>query len=147
MKRFVAVAVTVGLLAGALAVAPAEAKKRKKPKKQTRTEEGSYNGGTGVLTIYPINHGGYRFATATTEAYVMVELVDTTGADIGFNVGQDPDGDLQADIVGSGCGKTALPIPIQPGVEVTVFVGDLTLCPEPSPATVGTITVTFSNIP
>lgn len=146
MKRFVVIAVTVGLIAGALAAAPAQAKK-KKPKRTTRTEEGVYNGGAGVATLYAINFGGARWDTATTEHYVTVELTDMTGQTVGFDLGQDPDGDSQAAIIGSGCGKTTIPVPIQGGVPVIVFVGSLTACGDPAPAFKGTIKITFSNIP
>ncbi|MEA2499005.1 MAG: hypothetical protein QOH26_1410 [Actinomycetota bacterium] len=142
MKKTIAVILMTALIGAAFIAAPADA-----GRKRNRKVTGVYNGGAGVGTIYAINFGGAKFPTKSTERYVKVKLTDATGQPVGFSVGQDPDGDSSADILGKGCGKTKGSVPIQGGVDVIIFVGELEACGDPTIGTQGEIAAVFSNLP
>ncbi len=150
MKRILVVALTAGLVAGAL-VAPAEAgkKKKKKPQKVTREVVFDY--------VCPCI-GRYQFGGATgtnlgggpvsvgLESYLTAVAVDDSGQPVHVAINQDTNGDGFNDDVGEFCGETTEPMPINPGLEIRVFVGD----PQPGcpgPALGGTITFQLSNLP
>ncbi|HJR46105.1 MAG TPA: hypothetical protein VJ927_10930 [Actinomycetota bacterium] len=154
MKRAIAVALALGLLGGAL-VAPAEAAKRKKkkppaPVKVERVVEFDYQcpcvglfqlgGLTGGTNI-----GGGPFLLEAGEVYLTAVAEDAGGQPVAVDINQDLDGDGGNNSVGSFCGETAEPMPINEGLEIRVFVGDPTICP--GPAFSGTITFTLSNLP
>ena len=148
MRKLLVVAVVSGLLVSS--VASAEAGKKKAPKKTTRVAEASY-----VAPAYfywaPTgdNIGGAVFPTGAGESYVSIEISDSAGMDVSAAVGQDPEGDNTVSTT-SFCTSTEEPVPIEPGLEVTVFVY-VGPCTSPSPAPAfasqGTITATFSNLP
>lgn len=148
MRKLLVIAVVAGLLVAS--VASANAAKKKAPKKTTRVAEASY-----VAPAYfywaPTgdNVGGVKFPTGAGESYVSIEISDSAGMDVSASVGQDPEGDNTVSTTPF-CTSTEEPVPIEPGLEVTVFVyvGPCT-SPSPAPAfaTQGTVTATFSNLP
>ncbi len=148
MRRALVVVLALGLVAGAM-TAPAQAGKKKKPKKVTRVVEFEYvcpcfglyqfGGLTGT------NLGGGPFAVGA-ESYLTAVTDDATGRPVHVSINQDTNGDGFNDPVGEFCGETTEPMPINPGLEIRVFVGE----PSPScpgPAAGGTITFTLSNLP
>lgn len=160
MRKTLAVALAIGLLAGAF-VGPAEAGKKKKkakaPVKVERVVELPYQCPCGPNT--PVQgagfwlaggqFGGGPVATGATDNFVTWEVTDSMGQDVWVQMGQDTDGDLQAETdIGSACTKTdkALPVPA-PGQQISVFVY-IGTCDDgtPSLATSGTVKITFSNI-
>ncbi|MGH2749098.1 MAG: hypothetical protein ACRDKB_14415 [Actinomycetota bacterium] len=146
MRRTLAVALILGLVAGAM-VAPAEAgkKKKKKNKKIERTAEGEYT--AFLLFTDGAGLGGYAFPTSGQETFVQIAIEDLSGQSVWFFVGQDTDGDNQVE--GEFYCGTELPepLPIEGGVPVTVFVelGTCVLPPGVGMGTMGTITATFTN--
>lgn len=149
MKRAIVVSLIVGLVASALFAAPAEAKK-KKSKKTTRTAEADYVLPNGGLWLQAVNLGGASFPISMTESYVSVVVTDLVSPKVWGVIGQDTNGDLQADTSISFCGKTDAPVPVTPGIDVTVFLFQgPCLLNDSSPAfgTAGTIIATFSNLP
>ena len=148
MRKLVVLALVTGLVVGS--VASAEAGKKKAPKKTTRSAEAAY---IAPARLYwaPTgdNIGGASFPTAAGESYVTIDIEDNAGMDVSAAVGQDPEGDGTVATTPF-CTSTEEPLPIAPGLEVTVFVY-VGPCTNPSPApafaTQGTITATFSNLP
>lgn len=149
MKKLVVVALTAGLIAGGALAGPAEAGKKKKPKKVTREVVFDYvcpcfglyqfGGLTGT------NLGGGPFAVGA-ESYLTAVAEDASGQAVHVSINQDTDGDGFNDPVGEFCGETTEPMPINPGLEIRVFVGEAK--PDcPGPAAGGTITFTLSNLP
>lgn len=150
MKKAIVVALTAGLVAGSL-VGPAEAGKKKKPPKKVTREVvfeyvcpcpgvfqlGTLTGGTNV--------GGGAFAIGL-ESYLTATVEDAAGQPVPVSIQQDLDGDGGNNPVGDFCGETTEPMPINPGLEVRVFVG-LPSQACPGPAAGGTITFTLSNLP
>lgn len=148
MKKLFAVMLAAGLVAGAM-VGPAEAGKKKKPKKVTREVVfeyvcpcvGLYQFGSATGT----NLGGGVFAVGA-ESYLTGVTDDTTGQAVHVSIQQDTDGDGFNNPVAEFCGETSEPLPINPGLEIRVFVGQPTQdCP--GPAAGGNITFTLSNLP
>ena len=163
MKRAIAVALALGLLAGAM-VAPAEAGRRKKrkppvPVKVERVVEYAYQGpGIGFST--PVASGGYCYPEPTAcavflpeagEKYIKIEVVDASGTTIAGSISQgDQDGDGIGDLYGEFCG--AHPEPVELAVEgapfdLSMYSGSCYGTPSPSVMTTGTVKVTFSNMP
>ena len=148
MRKLLVAAVVAGLVGGA--VATAEAGRKKMPKKVTREAEANY---AAPARFYwaPTgdNLGGAKFATGANESYVSVTIEDAAGMDVSAALGQDPEGDNTVATTDF-CTSTEEPLPIEPGLELTVFVyvGPCT-APSPAPAfaTQGKIVATFSNIP
>jgi hypothetical protein len=148
MRKLLIVAVVAGLVGGA--VATAEAGKKKMPKKVERVAEAAYIAPARVYWA-PTgdNIGGARFATGANESYVSVTIEDAAGMDVSAALGQDPEGDNTVSTTDF-CTSTEEPMPIDPGLELTVFVyvGPCTSpAPAPAFATQGKIVATFSNIP
>lgn len=145
MRRQLAVTIAVLLVLGSLASAEAA----KKPRRKTRAAEATY---IAPARLYwaPTgdNIGGAVFPTGTGESYVSVHVADNSGQPVSAAVGQDPEGDSTVSTTAF-CTQTEEPVPITPGLEVTVFVyaGPCTAPPGPALATQGTIHVTFSNLP
>lgn len=160
MKKAIVVAVSVGLLAGAL-VGPADAKKKKKVVRVERTVEVEYQApGAGVATPGP-SGGVCPFADPTTqecieiplqvgELYVKVAIQDAAGQKvIGYISQGDTTGDGISDFYGTFCGAHPEPIELQSTsapVRINFYNGANANC-APSIVTTGTITVTFSNLP
>jgi hypothetical protein len=147
MKKILVVGLAASLVFGSLT--SAEAGKKKKPKKVQRVEEQAY-----IAPAYFYwapsgdNIGGVKFTTGPTDNFVSIEIEDSTGMDVSASVGQDPEGDGTVATTRF-CTKTEEPLPIEPGLEVTVFVfvGPCTQPPGPAVATQGTVIGTFSNLP
>lgn len=164
MRRALAVALAVGLLAGAYAT-PAEAGKKKKPVKVERVVEFDYTCPCGVkvmgtgpawqlggLTGGDPNVGGGTVAfNPVEEKYLKVESEDSFGMPvaIGISMDTDPNDTSPNNPVADVCGATEEPIEM-PDVEAEfrVFVTSGT-CKDgtPTAASQGTITFTFSNLP
>ncbi len=155
MKKTLAVALALGLLAGAL-VGPADAgkKKKKKPVKVTREVQGSYSAPATVVGACSQTDaiGCVRIPSGPGEKYLTAEVTDGHGQPVVISVQADLDGDNRTETVyGAFCGKTEEPIQVDEGVEVTFWVGSPihavpNLC-APGIGTQGTIDVTFSNLP
>lgn len=148
MRKLLVAALVSGLVVGS--VASAEAGKKKAPKKVTRVAEATY-AAPARFYFAPTgdNIGGAAFATGANENYVSITIEDDLGQDVSAAVGQDPEGDNTVSTTAF-CTSTEEPLPITPGLEVTVFVY-VGPCTNPSPApafaTQGKIIATFSNIP
>lgn len=165
MKKVIVVALTAGLLAGAL-VGPADAGKKKKkpvppvPVKVERIVEMEYQT-TGIGVATPARTTGVcPFADAAAqqcvevfpelgEKYVKVEVKDTTGQkQYGFISQGDVDGDGISDGYGTFCGAHAEPVELaspSAAVRVSFYPGATADC-APSIATTGTVVYTFSNL-
>jgi hypothetical protein len=141
-------------VAGATVVAlPASAGKKKK--RVERTEEATYVGATGVrgasdspcagdqvgCVIFPVNKG---------EKFVSIEIADAAGEPVWASVyvyGYSDGTDLHEHV----CGSSEGALQIAPGlaelyVVITQTTGGATN-PCAGPATQGTVTATFSNLP
>lgn len=161
MKKAVVVALTVGLMGGAIA-APAEAKKKKpKPVKVERVVEVDYQT-TGIGVATPARTLGVcPFADAQAqecvevfpeagEKYVKIEVKDATGQkQYGFISQGDVDGDGISDGYGTFCGAHTEPVELataSAAVRVSFYPGATASC-APSIASTGTVVYTFSNLP
>lgn len=153
MKRTIAVALALGLLAGAM-VAPAEAGKKRKPKRVERVVEFEY--------VCPCP-GLYQFGSATgtnfgggpmpvgNESYIKIVAEDTSGTAVLVSVNQDVNGDGLNDGVVDVCATNEEPeewAEINPGLEMRLFITTGT-CEDGSPSVPlgGKLTVTLSNLP
>lgn len=162
MKKALAVALSLGLLAGAM-IAPADAakKKKKKPVKTERVVEVTYQGaGIGIATPGPSggicpfsdyeNQECIEIPLELGEKYIKVELKDAAGQKVaGFISQGDIDGDGIGDLYGEYCGAHEEPVEMlseSAPVRVSFYNGT---CKDgtPSIATTGTIIATFSNLP
>ena len=150
MRRTLTLILTAALVAGAFAGAPADAKKKKKKKPKPRTVTATYDspalglGGVVGLCIAP--NGCVPFATSPKERFVSVKIDDSSGTASYGRVTQDLDGDGQADEATPFCGKTEKPVPIQPGIEVNVFIYSLGANPPcAGVGTSGSVTATFTT--
>ena len=146
MRKILVVGLAAGLVFGSLASAEAG---KKKPKRVERVDEQAY-AAPAYFYWAPSgdNIGGVKFATGPTDKFVSIEIKDAAGMDVSGSVGQDPEGDGTVATTPF-CTKTEEPLPIEPGLEVTVFVfvGPCTTPPGPAVATQGTVVGTFSNLP
>lgn len=154
MKKTIAVALSLGLLAGAL-VGPADAAKKKKPKKVTREAEGSYDLPPLVIAGTCSQTGAIgcvTFLTAPTEKFVTAKVTDQHGQPVAVSVSANTDGQVGDDeSYGDFCGETEEPIAVPPSTELHFWVGAATDigisgC-VPGAATSGKINVVFSNLP
>ncbi|HJR46104.1 MAG TPA: hypothetical protein VJ927_10925 [Actinomycetota bacterium] len=159
MKKALAIALSFGLLAGAM-IGNAEAAKKKKKKvvKVERVVELAYDSpGVGVAvqggaTGYPIGFPSSQdMPTSGEERYVKVEIVDASGQKVNGSLAQsDQDGDMFVDDLGEPfCGATEEPIEFEPGTTVVGVYAHNGTCADGTPSimTTGTVTLTFSNLP
>jgi len=161
MKKFLVLAVVVGLVASSFA-APALAKKKKKPARVEEVIEIDYQGGNGGVAT-PAFTGGVCFndpslpfscksaIPSIPAKYIKVEVIDASGQKAGGFISQgDTDGDTVADGYGQFCGGHAEPVemtvPAAP-VDISIYAGVCSDASGPSAVTTGTIKVTFSNLP
>lgn len=149
----VAVGVAATLLAFGVQVGPAEAGKKKK--KVERTEERAYVGATGVrgaqdspcvgepvgCVVFPIEPG---------ERFVSIDVADASGDDVWASVyvyGYSDGTDAHEHV----CGSSEAPLALTAGLEELVVITTQTTGgvtnPCPGPATQGTVTAVFSNVP
>lgn len=148
VRKVLVIGLAASLVFGSLASAEA-GKKKKKPKKVERVEEQNY---VAPARFYwaPTgdNIGGVKFPTGPTDNFVSIEIEDDFGQPVSASAGQDPEGDGTVTTTPF-CTATEEPLPIEPGLEVTVFVyaGPCTTPPGPAVATQGTVIGTFSNLP
>ena len=154
MKRAIAVALALGLLAGAF-VGTAEAGKKRKPKKVTREAEGSYDLPPLVIAGTCSQTGAIgcvAFVTGAKERYVTAEVTDQHGQPVAVSISANTDGEFGDDeTYGTFCGKTEEPIEVAPGTELHFWVGAATDIGAdgcvPGFATSGTVSAVFSNLP
>ena len=147
MKRFLIMFMVLGLIAGSVATAEA-AKKTKKPVRVERTVEGSYGP---YPTVAGCNEPLGTFAcmtlpTRTSETFLTAKVTDVHGQPVFVEVRSD------GHPVAIFCGETREPISFSPGSTLTFYVGtNLWLisadCPANRVKTIGTISVTLSNLP
>lgn len=165
MKRSLVLLLALGLVAGSLA-APATAKKKKKkskaPQRIERVVEIEYSG-TGIGVSSPAASGGLCPAPSpdqtgtcietpvldAAETFVKVEIQDASGlATPGFISQGDLDGDGVGDLYGEFCGAHEEPIALENASPVRVsFYSGTCADGTPGTTTMGTIIVTFSNMP
>ncbi|MDQ3915828.1 MAG: hypothetical protein M3323_10960 [Actinomycetota bacterium] len=150
----VAIGVAAALFAVGVQAGPAEAGKKKK-KKVERTEERQYVGATGVrgaqdspcvgepvgCVVFPIQPG---------ERFVSLDVADASGDDIWASVyiyGYSDGTDTHEHV----CGSSEFPFALAQGLEELVVITTQTTGgvtnPCPGPATQGTVTAVFSNVP
>jgi hypothetical protein len=168
MKKVLVVALTAGLLAGAL-VGPADAGKKKKkpvpppaPVKVERVVEADYTT-TGLGATTPTGAGGgiCPMADPTAleclavplqvgEAYVKVEVKDAAGQKVAGYLSQgDTDGDGIGNLYGEFCGAHTEPVEMlsqSVPLGINMYNGATATC-QPSITTTGTVIVTLSNLP
>ena len=146
MKRFVIVAVALGLTVGSLATAEA---KMAQPARVERTVEASY----GPPYLPPVT-GCHSLlgpwaclvvATRPTEEFFTAEVTDAHGRPVFVSVISD------YRTIATFCGETRRPIPFNPGSDVQFRIGidwpGQLDCPANRVKTIGTISVTLSNLP
>jgi hypothetical protein len=143
MRRSIVLMLILGLIFGAML--PAQAGKKKTRKATAEYFAPAY------FSYSPDgehNIGGVNFPSGSGERFVSIEIADNAGMDVSAAVGQDPEGDGTVTAT-SFCTSTPEPVPIEPGLEVTVFVfvGPCTAPLAPAFATQGTVTATFSKMP
>jgi len=157
MRKAIAVALSLGLLAGALAM-PAEAgrkkKKRKKPVKVEREVQGTYAAPATVVgsCTQTDGIGCIGIANGPGEKYVTATITDSHGQPVAVSIAADLDGDIQTETTyGSFCGETTEPIEVDEGVQLIFWIGRaadaVALACAPGIGTQGTLDVVLSNLP
>ena len=156
MKKALAVAMMIGLLAGSM-VGNADAAKKKK--KVERVVEHAYSapspgiGGapySACLAAQMPEGGCVNIPLGLGEKFVNVEVADSGPLDVYWILAQDTDtsaGDVGYDIFHYGCGNSEEPIPVTEGLElrISVYASGGPECP--GAASTGTIKATLSNLP
>ena len=121
MKRYLAVALAIGLLAGMMGI-PAEAAKKKKP--TVRTLEVRYeNPAFGVGGVGGGCSGCPAIGVGPGETYAIIQIIDDASPTGYISMNYDSDGDGIQN-VGSGpvvCGSTPEPVKMQPGASYTAW--------------------------
>ena len=152
MKRAIAAAMVLGMLVATVSTAEA-GKKKKKPAKVTREAQATYTSTVVVAAGNCTQTDAIncpRIASGSNESYITAKVTDATGQPVPVAVKADKDGDRSTEtLYGVFCGETAEPIQIDPGVEVTFWIGkspDTAALPCGA-ASQGTVDVTFSNLP
>ena len=153
MKRILILVMVLGLVFGSIATADAKKKKKKKKAEPVRIErvvEFDYQCPCpGVLQLGSLtggdpNLGGGPISVGADDRYLVGEVADVTGGAVPVSISQD-DGTGANAGTGTFCTTTEEPMPLVPGREIRVFIGDPTICP--GVAVSGTITFTLSNMP
>ena len=142
MKKSLIALLAIGLLVGSIAAPAAAGKKKGRSAKAEYAAPAAFQWNpTGDANI-----GGVTFTTAANENFVSIKIKDLLGTPVSAAAGQDPDGDGSVD-ASFFCGSTDEPMPIEGGLEVTVFVfpGPCLEPLGPGFATQGTVTATFTK--
>jgi len=135
MRRLVAVLTSILLVvaAGGVHASAGSAK---------RVEKLTYSSSPDACCFISSNHGAgmvQLVLPAGPERFLSLQLADDSGHDVAFDVYQD-------DILYGGCSSTTTPIPIRPGMQVTLLLYN-GRCPDgrPSIVTDGSLTATFES--
>ncbi len=147
MRKLATIILSASLVLGAFGAPAADAAKKKKARTATAPYDGPAIGAAGLGICFPGTLGCFAFGTASNEHNVEVSIEDSAGTPVFASVTQDLNGDNQADTSTDICGASEGPIPIESGVEVTVFIwegpGVSPVCP--GFASSGTIKVKFTK--
>ena len=156
MRRAIAAALTIGLLAGAM-VGSADAAKKKKAAKVSRVVEHAYSAPSPGIGGAPYsaclgglvdNSGCVNIPLGSEDKFVNVEIADSAGQQVYWILAQDTDTtDVGYDIFHYGCGNSQEAIPVTPGLELRISVYATGAANCPGVATTGTITATLTNLP
>lgn len=153
MKKFLVLAVVLGLVAGSLG-APAMAKKKKKGAKVERVAEATYDNpaiGIGGVVSSGSAGGSAEFPLMPGETFFSLDVTDASGTAVYASLSQDTDPSTPSwEIFAGVCGKTTEPIEVAPDlpVRVTITAGPGRQVPTcAGVASSGTIKVTLSNLP
>lgn len=149
MKRLIVLVMILGMVVGSLASAEAA----KKKKKVTREAQATYTS-TGVVAAGNCTQMDAvncpRIPSGLGEKYLTAKVTDASGQAVPVAVKADLDGDNSTEkLYGVFCGETTEPIKIDPGVEITFWVGVTrdTAALGCAGATQGTVDAVFSNMP
>ena len=147
MKRYLAVLLTLGLIAGLMGV-PAEAARRKKKKATVRVLEVAYSQpAIGVGGVGGGCSGCPGVATASNETFAIVQITDDLSPSGYVTLNYDSDGDGIQDLGPGICGETPEPIAVEPSTAYTAWPWIAGIdCPGAS-STSGTIRVLLSSDP
>jgi hypothetical protein len=144
MKRFLRIAVVLGMLLTVLPHATAH------PASRSRTVSGSYKVPTFTATRFTDNcqdnlpvkgtmHACLRFIPTTNDRFLVVKITDETGLAV-------PGGVLHAGVSTPFCGETAAPIRLTPGRPIYIYVNPIGVVPVcQTVATSGTVTATLTS--
>lgn len=153
-RRLVVALFTAAAVLIALGAAPAGAGGGKK-KRVERVEEADYAGAVGPRGAADVPCmqdpvGCVRLPVEPGDRFVQVEVADAAGMPVWASVyinGYSDGSDIHEHV----CGSSDAPFPLAPGLEELVVVVTQTTGgatnPCTGPATTGTITATFSNLP
>ena len=149
MKRYLAVLLTLGLVAGLMGV-PAEAAKKKKKKATVRIIEVTYSQpAIGIGGVGGGCSGCPGIATAADETFAIFQITDDMSPTGYVTLAYDADGDGIQDL-GSGpavCGATEEPVAVEPGTAYGAWPWAAGIdCPGAS-STSGTIKAFLSSDP
>ena len=150
MKRILILITSLGLVIGCVATAEA-AKKTQKPIRVERTVEGSYGPlpSPAMGCNEPLGAWACMIVgTRQTEAYFTAKVADAHGQPVFVEARSFPG----AELVARFCGETKRPVPIMGGHSIEFYVAverwSVSLdCPTNRVKTIGTISVTLSNLP
>lgn len=152
MKKFLILAVVVGLVASSFGAPALAKKKKKKPVRVERVVEFEYNCPCtgffqlGSLTADGTNIGGGSVPTGADDLYVTAVAEDATGMPIAVSFQQAGADGLNAPM-GEMCGETEEAIAVtSPGAGINIFMNGLDPACGVSGAG-GKLTLTFSNLP
>lgn len=145
MRRYLAVLLAIGVLAGMMG-APADAKKRKKAK----VREVLVTYGQPAIGVGGVGGGCSGcpgVATASNETFAIVQITDDLSPSGYVTLNYDSDGDGIQDLGPGICGETPEPIAVEPATAYTAWPWIAGIdCPGAS-STSGTIRVLLSSDP
>jgi len=154
MKKFLILAVVLGLVAGSLAGPAVAKKKKKKTTKVERVAEGTYDNpavGIGGVVSSGSAGGSIEFPLLPGETYLSLDVTDASGTAVYASLSQNTNPDTPSwEIFAGICGKTTEPIAVAPDlpVRVTITAGPGREVPTcAGVASSGTIKATISNLP
>ncbi|MDQ3939994.1 MAG: hypothetical protein M3238_01445 [Actinomycetota bacterium] len=146
MRRSLVVSVALTLVFGALTSSAGGEPKNRKKKGRVATAEYFAPAYFSWNPTGEHNIGGVTFTTGGKERFVSIKIEDDLGTPVSAAAGQDPEGDNTVATT-EFCSETTTPLPIEPGLELTVFVfvGPCTSPLGPAFATQGKVTATFTS--